>query len=353
MVTRSFWVDKKVFITGDTGFKGSWLRLWLEDMGAIVRGYSLNPPSIPNLTPIFRSLTPPLTEDLRNEGHLAFTLRTFAPDYVIHLGAQAHLPLSYEEPVMTFDINVMGTLYVLNAIREYNNNYASRGKIKGALFITTDKVYKIPSDESIKYFREDDPLGGFDPYSASKVCAEHIIKCYRNCFIKDIPLYVARAGNVIGGGDFARGRLIPDTVHAIYEAKSKVILRSPNSVRPWQHVFDALCGYLMLLEQAPDGDKYGWEWNFGPKEIYPYTVKDVVELFGAEYDVVESDIHETALLCLSSNKARDILDWGTMSTMKGLEDTKAWYEKYYERVCNMRDYSLCCLQSYEEGEYFD
>lgn len=343
MVNRAFWQDKKVFLTGDTGFKGSWLRLWLEDMGAVVQGYSLGPTSEPNLHSIVGM---PQTEYCLQEKELLFNrLMQFDPDYIIHMAAQALLPLSYEKPIRTFSANVMGTANLLEAARQCKN-------LKGILCITTDKVYKIPEGEPMIYFNEHDPLGGFDPYSVSKVCAEHIIKCYRDCFIKDVPIYVARAGNVIGGGDWAAGRLIPDIMRHKFESETPVPIRNLSAVRPWQHVFDVLCGYLMLLEQNP-GKKDGWEWNFGPKDKYPLSVKDVIELLGAEYIAKEEPIHETEMLCLSSMKARTVLDWKTMQTGTALADVKDWYELYYTSTTDMKHYSLAMLYRYEDGFYFD
>ncbi|PIX78933.1 MAG: CDP-glucose 4,6-dehydratase, partial [Piscirickettsiaceae bacterium CG_4_10_14_3_um_filter_44_349] len=242
MVNPNFWQEKKVFLTGHTGFKGSWLSLWLAEMGATVKGYALTPPTNPSLFEEAKVAEKIDSEigDIRDFETLKASVVSFSPDILIHMAAQPLVRLSYKEPLETYDTNVMGTAKVLEAARSCEN-------LKAIVSVTTDKCYE--NKEWVWGYREDEPMGGYDPYSSSKGCAELVTSAYRRSFMleKGIGLASARAGNVIGGGDWAEDRLIPDILRA-FEKDQTVIVRNPASTRPWQHVLEPLSGYLVLAQ---------------------------------------------------------------------------------------------------------
>ncbi|ABM02621.1 CDP-glucose 4,6-dehydratase [Psychromonas ingrahamii 37] len=334
----SFWKDKRVFITGHTGFKGSWLSLWLQEMGAIVKGYSLSVPTTPSLFEEANVSFGMLSEegDIRDFLHLRESISLFKPEIVFHMAAQPLVRLSYDEPMETYSTNVMGTVYLLEAVKQV-------GGVKAVVNITSDKCYE--NREWIWGYREDEAMGGYDPYSNSKGCAELVASSYRQSFFhKDkyqehgCALASVRAGNVIGGGDWAADRLIPDMLNAFSTNKS-VEIRSPHAIRPWQHVLEPLSGYITiaehLYEQGPD---FAEAWNFGPREEdakpVQWIVEKLVEQWGDKASWYLSDgehPHEAHYLKLDCSKAKVRLDW---QPVWNLEETlsrivtwqKAWLE---------------------------
>ncbi|MCD8493827.1 MAG: CDP-glucose 4,6-dehydratase [Alphaproteobacteria bacterium] len=273
MVNAAFWKGKRVLITGHTGFKGGWLTLWLGSLGARICGIALKPDTEPNLFTLAR-ITEGIEhhiEDIRNAEPLAQIIRKFDPDIVFHMAAQPLVRASYRDPLGNFDTNIMGTANVLEALRDCPS-------ARSIVVITTDKVYE--NLEIPKPYKETDPLGGHDPYSASKAAAEIVTQSYRKSFFAEagVGLATARAGNVIGGGDWSEDRLIPDAVKA-WNAGKTLEIRAPNSVRPWQHVLDPLAGYITLAEKLwTDPAAFSQGWNFGPEKSGAVTVREVIDL---------------------------------------------------------------------------
>lgn len=327
---------KKVFLTGHTGFKGAWMLAILNHWGAEVRGYALDPEYEDSLYDLINgdSLCDSVIADIRDADHLADEIRIFEPDYVFHLAAQPLVLDSYEDPLYTYETNVMGTAYVLDALRSLENPCTS-------VIITTDKVYE--NMERQEPYSEDERLGGFDPYSNSKACAELVTSSYMRSFFP-IDKYdehkqaiaTARSGNVIGGGDWSDFRIIPDTIKALMN-KEAVVLRNPNSVRPWQHVLDPLYGYLLLgARLAEDPAKYSSAYNFGPRVDDTLTVEELVREAIRAYGEGEYRIegnpnqpHEAGLLKLSIDKAADELNWKPrLSSVEAVEWTVNWYRDF-------------------------
>ena len=272
-LNRAFWKSRRVLVTGHTGFKGGWLALWLADMGAEVHGYALTPPTNPNFFTV-ADLGPRLASstlaDVRDEAALARAVQSASPDVVFHLAAQPLVRYSYAAPVDTYAINVMGTVNLFEAVRRTSG-------VKAVVNITSDKCYE--NREWVWPYRENEAMGGFDPYSSSKGCAELITAAYRRSFLESAGIHVAtgRAGNVIGGGDWAADRLLPDVLRAL-GAGETVTIRSPMATRPWQHVLEPLSGYLMLAEKLyTEGSAYATAWNFGPVQADSHTVQWIVE----------------------------------------------------------------------------
>ncbi len=312
----SFWKDKKVFLTGHTGFKGSWLSLWLQEMGAIVQGYSLSVPTIPSLFEEAKVGFGMSSEegDIRDFLHLKESIGLFKPEIVFHMAAQSLVRFSYDEPMETYSTNVMGTVHLLEAVKQV-------GGVKAVVNITSDKCYE--NREWIWGYRENEAMGGYDPYSNSKGCAELVASSYRQSFFNEdkyqehgCALASVRAGNVIGGGDWADDRLIPDMLNAFSKEKS-VEIRSPHAIRPWQHVLEPLSGYITiaehLYEQGPD---YAEAWNFGPSEEdakpVRWIVDKLVEQWGdkASWYLSEGEHpHEAHYLKLDCSKAKMRLNW--------------------------------------------
>jgi CDP-glucose 4,6-dehydratase len=347
----SFWNGKRVFLTGHTGFKGGWLALWLKRLGAIVYGYALEPPTEPNLFTLAR-----VGEGLEHQiGDIrdAATLRTavdgLAPDIVLHLAAQPILRLSYDEPVETFATNLMGTVNLLEAVRHTPS-------AKVTLIITTDKCYE--NREQIWPYREIDAMGGHDPYSASKGCAELAMSAYGRSFFKQGEAVVAsvRAGNVIGGGDWARDRLMTDIIAAVSQGK-RPILRNPGAIRPWQHVMEPLSGYLRAAEYLWKNRSAAVEsWNFGPETESEIPVGDlarhVCRLWGngIEPEIVADarNLHEAHWLRLDSSKARMQLGWTPrLSLSTTLALTVDWYKAGLENK-DMQSVTLQQIAAYEK-----
>ena len=324
----NFWKGKSVFLTGHTGFKGGWTAHWLSELGAKVHGYSLRPPTKANFftaTNLIERLADSTLADIRDYESLTRAVRTARPDIVIHMAAQPLVRDSYTNPLETFSSNVMGTLNVLEASRQVDS-------VRALVNITTDKCYE--NKEWVWPYRETDRLGGHDPYSASKACAEIAAKCYRDSFLADanIELASVRAGNVIGGGDWAKDRLIPDFLRALDRGETLVI-RSPNAVRPWQHVLEPVSGYLILAQRLFEKSaSYAEAWNFGPSDNDAKSVGWIVEKMcelvpSATYEITPDDNrHEAGLLKLDSSKARSRLGWLPHWPLEvALEKTVDWH----------------------------
>ena len=339
-----FFSGKKILITGHTGFKGSWLTLWLVNLGAEVIGYSLEPPTKPNLFEILR-LEKEITHiigDVRDGEKLKNVFKKYKPEIVFHLAAQPLVRVSYKEPKLTYETNVMGTLNLLEAVRQTES-------VKVVIIVTTDKCYE--NKEWFYGYREVDPLGGYDPYSSSKACVEILVNSYRNSF--QLPVATVRAGNVIGGGDWQVDRLIPDCVKALSKGET-IKIRNPDAIRPWQHVFEPLYGYLLLAGKMwKEPEKFCEAWNFGPYEKDTATVREVVEkvirLWGeGSYEVIEDrSFHEAGLLRLDISKAMLKLGWRPKWDLdKALERTVKWYKRFYEGKTDMVEYSIKKIENY-------
>ncbi len=328
---------KKVFLTGHTGFKGSWLTYWLRAMGAEVKGYSLAPNTEPAHLNLLDLDIESVFGDIRDGKKLKEELVAFKPDIVFHMAAQPLVRYSYREPHETFDTNVMGSLNLYEACRACDS-------VKSIVSITTDKVYE--NNEWVWGYRENDRLGGKDPYSASKAAMEIMTNSYRHSYFNledfgtkhDILLGVGRAGNVIGGGDWAEDRLIPDIIRASLKGEATEI-RSPDAVRPWQHVLEPLSGYLLLGQKLIERNtRFHDAYNFGPLVQEELTVGEVVEILKGEWDKVDYIIkrpdvvlHESTLLKLDCTKAHNSLKWQpTWTTEEGIRRTIDWYKSYYE-----------------------
>lgn len=311
-----FWNGKRVFMTGHTGFKGSWMSLWLQSLGAELTGYALKPPTNPSLFEEARVADGmhSIEGDIRDLSHLKQAMQDAKPEIVIHMAAQSLVRFSYQNPVETYATNVMGTVHMLEAVR-------ATPSVRAVVNITTDKCYE--NHEWVWGYREIDPMGGYDPYSNSKGCAELVSAAYRSSFFNPgdylkhgVALATVRAGNVIGGGDWAQDRLIPDIV-AAFEQGKPVHIRNPHSIRPWQHVLEPLRGYLMLAEKlVEDGPSYAEAWNFGPNDEDAKPVGWIVEQMaarwgnGAHWEVDAGEHpHEAGYLKLDISKARSRLHW--------------------------------------------
>jgi CDP-glucose 4,6-dehydratase len=348
-MTPLFWRGKKVFVTGHTGFKGSWLSLWLQRMGASVTGYALSPPTLPSLFDVAhvgQGMTS-IIGDIRDGAKLTDAMRQTAPDIVIHMAAQPLVRRSYVDPVETYSTNVMGTVHLLEAIRQTPS-------VRAVVNVTTDKCYE--NKEWHWGYRENEPMGGFDPYSSSKGCAELVTAAYRNSFfntakhsMQQAALATARAGNVIGGGDWAEDRLIPDILRAI-ESGQPVAIRNPHATRPWQHVLEPLSGYLALAERLyTQGPEFAEAFNFGPAEEDARSVQWIVEQLtelwgdGATWRL-DGGVHphEAHYLKLDCAKARATLAWRPRwSLAQALRSITDWH-KAHQRGQDM--HALCLQQ---------
>lgn len=331
LVTGAFWGGKKVLVTGHTGFKGGWLCLWLQSLGAEVTGYSLQAPSVPSLfeTASVADGMVSLNGDIRDAARLEAVFAEFRPEIVFHLAAQSLVRPSYEDPADTYATNVMGTINLLQAVRKTSGTRA-------VVNVTSDKCYE--NREWLWPYRENEALGGFDPYSSSKACAELVTASWRKSFLADsgCALASARAGNVIGGGDWARDRLVPDIMNAI-AGRRPLTIRNPAAVRPWQHVLEPLCGYLLLAEKLwQEGETYAEAWNFGPDmdDMRPvsWLVERLVALRGGATEIIldaSRQPHEAGVLKLDSSKARARLGWmPRLGLARTLEWVASWYGAY-------------------------
>jgi len=356
MSQTDFWRSKRVLITGHSGFKGSWLTQWLVMLGAEVCGFSLEPPTEPNLFSTL-NLAKDIDHrvgDIRNSDSLATTIREFKPEIIFHLAAQPLVRLSYQEPRLTYETNVMGTLNLYEAIRTCDS-------VNVVVSITTDKCYE--NKEWVWGYRENDPMGGYDPYSSSKGCAELLSAAYRRSFFNpeqygkthQVSLATARAGNVIGGGDWALDRLIPDCVRSL-EKNETIVIRSPNATRPWQHVLEPLSGYLLLAKKMyEDGLLYSEGWNFGPGDDSVLSVEQIVQStvksWGCgEYAVAsDANLHEAQLLKLDASKAKARLGWKCkFSIENAIEQTIFWYRTFSDKLPT-KELTMKQINTYQEG----
>ena len=349
---KKFWKNKKIFLTGHTGFKGSWLIIFFHVLGAKVYGYSLKQEklSLFNILKLNRILKKSIIGDIRNQSKLKKYLSNCKPDFLIHMAAQPLVRDSYDEPAHTFNVNANGTLNILEAVREIKI-------IKNVLIITTDKVYKNKNKKN--FFSESDELGGEDPYSSSKACAELICQSYsKSFFLKDkISCVTARAGNVIGGGDFAKDRVIPDFFRSLKEKKT-MYLRYPNAIRPWQHVIEPLYGYILLLMKIDNKNNnlVNGGWNFGPKKSNNINVYKVVSILNRNFEnkvkikvrsKKKNFYKESDVLKLSSFKSKKSLGWiPKYSIFKSLRLISEWEIFYIKNKKELLDFTKRQITNY-------
>jgi CDP-glucose 4,6-dehydratase len=335
---RAFWQDRSVWLTGHTGFKGAWLALWLQSLGARVHGFSAGPPTEPSLyevAGVATGMAGDVRGDVRSRSELRAAVARAQPDVVIHMAAQALVRRGLEQPVETFAVNVTGTAKVLDAV-------LAEASPRAVVVVTSDKCYRGEGP-----FREDDPLGGDDPYSASKAAQEHVAAAYRGL---GLPIATVRAGNVIGGGDWAPDRLVADCMRAALSGEP-VLVRAPESVRPWQHVLCPLDGYLTVAQRLYDGEP-GTAWNFGPEDAHPVAtvVERLVDRWPGSLDVraAEPDAArgEAPALRLDSTRARERLGWAPRWDLDdALDATVAWYAAYRDGA-DMRAETLRQISAY-------
>ncbi len=331
-MNADFWHGKRVFLTGHTGFKGSWLSLCLQSLGSEVTGYALTPPTDPNLfevANVAKGMTS-IIANILDLPNLQKAMQTARPDIVIHMAAQPLVRQSYEEPVETYAINVLGTVHVLESVR-------NTPSVKVVLVVTTDKCYEN-KEELLRAYHEYDPMGGYDPYSSSKACAELVTAAYRKSFLEHqgIAVATARAGNVIGGGDWATDRLVPDILKA-FEQNTFVQIRNPHATRPWQHVLEPLSGYLTLTEHLfSQGSAYSEGWNFGPHDEDSRPVQWIVEQLalswgnGAKWHQdPDQHPHEANYLKLDISKAKSRLGWSpSWNLQTTLQNITHWHRSW-------------------------
>jgi CDP-glucose 4,6-dehydratase len=345
-MNQNFWKDKKILITGHTGFKGSWLSIILKKFGANVIGFSKDIPTEPSLFEIANVTDgmKSIVGDVNDPNHIRQVFEENKPQMVIHMAAQAIVRESYKNPSETFSTNIMGTVNILDAIRNSDS-------VNVAIVVTSDKSYKTKKDQS-KY-SEDDPMGGYDPYSSSKGCAELVTSSYRNSFFNPekysehkVAIASVRAGNVIGGGDWGTDRLLPDIIRG-FRDKSIINIRNPESIRPWQFVLDPLFGYIMLAEKMwNDGIKFSQGWNFGPTIDEENPVRKIIEIVkknldaGISFEIdVSTQPHEEKYLRLDCSKAINQLGWKSkMNFEKTLLLTLNWYKEFLKNS-NMKEFS--------------
>ncbi len=351
----AFWRGKRVFLTGHTGFKGSWLSLWLQSMGAEVTGYALNPPTNPSLFEV-ANVGEGMTSvigDVRDLSLLQKTMQDANPEIVIHMAAQPLVRYSYANPVETYATNVMGSVHLLEAVRN------TKG-VKAVVSVTSDKCYE--NREWVWGYREDEAMGGYDPYSNSKGCAELVTAAYRSSFFNPenykehgVAVASARAGNVIGGGDWAGDRLIPDFIRAIVAGET-VVIRSPNAIRPWQHVLEPLSGYLVLAEKLyTHGNKFSEAWNFGPSDGDAKSVEWIINQLvtnwgdgaGFKVDEAAANLHEAHFLKLDCSKARMQLGWQPRwDATETIKRICAWHKAHLSGE-DMKAYALGEIGQYQ------
>jgi CDP-glucose 4,6-dehydratase len=350
MIDRVFWKQRKVLIVGHTGFKGSWLSILLQRLESQVTGYALPPPTRPSLfedAGIANGMTS-VEGDIRDLARLSAVMCEQRPEIVVHMAAQPLVRQSYADPIGTFDTNIMGTVNVLEAVRR-------TASVRAVVVVTSDKCYA--NKEWVWRYREEDPLGGHDPYSASKACTEIVAASYRDSFLahNNIALATVRAGNVVGGGDWATDRLVPDAVRALMRNES-VQLRNPGAVRPWQHVLEPLHGYLMVAEALFNNrPEAAGAWNFGPDEsgamAVSWIVSGIVKRWGDGLDWGHNNgtnPHEAKVLTLDSSKSRALLNWTPLLSTDGTLDwTVEWYKGYADGE-NARALTLRQIERYEQ-----
>ena len=346
MIDQEFWLGKRVFLTGHTGFKGSWLSLWLNHLGSSVKGYALDPPTSPSLFNVAKisEVIDSQIGDIRDQELLYESMVKFNPDILFHMAAQSLVRRSYDEPVDTYEVNTIGTAKVLEVARSCPN-------LKAIIIVTTDKCYEnVGFDKS---YKETDPMGGYDPYSSSKGCAELVTSAYRSSFLKEqnIGLASVRAGNVIGGGDWASDRLIPDILRS-FDINEPVIVRNPKATRPWQHVLEPLSGYLVLAQKLYDNcDEYAEGWNFGPDEQDVQPVNWVLDKMISHWPSssweldADSNPHEAGFLKLNISKAINRLKW---KPIWELEKTLGKIINWHKAWKNQEDMSAVCISEINE-----
>jgi CDP-glucose 4,6-dehydratase len=332
-VTSDFWRDKRVLITGHTGFKGAWMSLWLHSMGAEVQGFALVPPTSPNLFEEAKvgDLIQSSLGDIRDFASISKVIKDFKPEVIFHMAAQPLVRYSYDEPLLTFATNVMGTAHLLESIRTIDT-------VLAVVNVTTDKCYE--NREWVWGYREDEAMGGYEPYSSSKACSELVTAAYRQSFLDkaEIAVATARAGNVIGGGDWAKDRLVPDILRA-FENKQPVSIRNPNSIRPWQHVLEPLSGYLLLAEKLCTEPKtFSQAWNFGPQDDDAKPVGWIVEAMAKKWGKGASWLfdevhhpHEAQYLKLDISKARQTMGWSPRWRLdQAIDHTVEWHSGWLQ-----------------------
>lgn len=352
---QDFYKGKKVFVTGHTGFKGSWLSIWLKKLGAEVTGYSLTPPTEPSMFEFCNigEKIQSVIGDIRNRELLQKSIKEAAPEIVFHLAAQPLVRLSYENPVETYETNIMGTVNLLESIRQCPT-------VRSVVVITSDKCYEN-NERSIGY-NEADRLGGYDPYSSSKACQELVVSSFTNSFFNineytkhKVAIATARAGNVIGGGDFAKDRLIPDCVKALIK-NEKIEIRNPNSVRPWQHVLEPLGGYMVLAKSLYEkGTEFNGAWNFGPESENEQSVGFIVSKFTQLYEkenlfevkVDKNSLHETSCLKLDSSKSKQLLGYSPKWSLEDALKKIVIWTKAYEEGKDIFNITLSQIEEYE------
>jgi CDP-glucose 4,6-dehydratase len=357
MLNSIFWKNKRVFLTGHTGFKGSWLSLWLHSLGAVVTGYALEPPTTPSLYKLARvdELVTSNIADVRDLERLKIEMVKASPDIVIHMAAQSLVRDSYKIPVETYAINVMGTVHLLEAVR-------SCQFVRAIVNVTTDKVYE--NREWVWGYRENEAFGGYDPYSNSKGCSELVTAAYRASYFNPaeynshgVAVATARAGNVIGGGDWATDRLIPDVVRSVM-AGEPVCIRNPYSIRPWQHVLEPLSGYLLLAQRLyEDGSLFAEGWNFGPHDDDARPVEWIAQRFcngwgeGAHYEIdSHNHPHEAHFLKLDCSKAKSELGWYPRWGLAKSIDSIIEWTRAYQDDGDLREVCLKQIQKYSNSE---
>lgn len=343
-------VNKRIFVTGHTGFTGGWACLWLQSIGANVAGFALPPNTSPALfeaAHVNKNIENTFG-DICDFQSLLFAMEAFQPEIILHLAAQPLVPHSYIDPMRTFLVNTQGTVHVLEAARMISS-------IRGVLCITTDKVYK--NHEWPWPYRENDTLGGKDPYSASKAAAEMVIQGYSSSYPHDQnsapAIAIARGGNIIGGGDWSENRLIPDFVRAI-TSDTTLQLRYPNAIRPWQHVLALVQGYIMLMSEliSDNASNVAQAWNFGPVDLKHYSVHDMLELLSANWQrpnlsFINNPLPEANLLALDSTMAREKLNWiPAWDTKQGIAETASWYREYYADPTCARELTLNQIENW-------
>lgn len=347
-----FWQKKKILLTGHTGFKGSWLSLWLQLLGAEVIGFSLPPPTTPNLFTLAHLADDmiSLIGDIRDSLLISNVIKEYQPEIIFHMAAQSLVRYSYNNPIETYSTNVMGTVHLLEAVRLTNN-------VKAIINITTDKCYE--NKECRLGYCEDDRLGGYDPYSNSKACSELVTSAYRDSYFNaknNIGLASARAGNVMGGGDWAEDRLIPDIIRGCLN-KKPILIRYPNATRPWQHVLEPLSGYLLLAKRLYESPtQYSESFNFGPHQEDNKSVNWIVDYiskcFGYKIQLIQDKnipLHETTFLKLNCEKSKSKLNWQPRWNIeKGLKETVLWYQAY-QRSENVRDVMINQIKKFMEN----
>ena len=354
-VEPSFWKGKRIFLTGHTGFKGGWLSLWLSSMGAKVTGYALAPNTTPNffeVAKVTEALEHSHIADIRDLDRLQQAISAAKPEIVIHMAAQPLVRYSYTHPVETYATNVMGTVHVLEGVR-------SLDCVRAVVIVTTDKCYE--NQEWVWGYRENEPMGGHDPYSNSKGCAELVTSAYRQSYFPadqyakhQVAIASARAGNVVGGGDWSIDRLIPDAIKA-FEAHETLLIRNPLATRPWQHVLEPLSGYLVLAQGLyQEGPKFDGGWNFGPGDKDARSVQEVIDLLILNWESpatwkqeLGAQPHEAHSLKLDCSKAHQYLGWTPKWDLEEAMIKITEWHKAYQQKLNMRDISIAQIQSYQ------